>query len=121
MILSNHGSDWIDQTLAGGLSYAEFICLTPHRIQSFERRFWNFGRLLDNLRWSLSYSRSDEDQDIPKRGLSFSEQRYEKSSSHDTQSNAPGDVVAKDFGFDDMKAMIEELNILLKVKYEEDK
>lgn len=121
ILLSNHGSDWIDQTLAGGLSYAEFTDLDPQTIQAFEMRFSKFGSLLDELRWSLSYTRSDGDKVVPKQAHFFSEQKYAKSSSHDAQCNAPGNDIANVVDFEGVKAMITKLNSLLKVKVEEEK
>jgi hypothetical protein len=116
ILLSNHGSDWIDQTIAGGLSYAEFTALDSLTIQAFEMRFSKFGNLLDDLRWSSSYNQSDGDTAVPEQGLTFPEQRHRELSSDD---NAITCHVAACFDFDVHKATIVKLNSLLKVKVEE--
>jgi hypothetical protein len=115
ILLSNHGSDWIDQTIAGDLSYAEFTNLAPQKIQAFEMRFSKFGSLLDEMRWSLSYNQSDSDEVVSKQGLSFSEQKYEKPRSDSTETDWH---VAAVFDAEGVKAMITELNSLLKIKAE---
>jgi hypothetical protein len=46
ILLSNHGSDWIEQSLGGGLSYVEFCRLNRRTIESYTRAFDTFFRAL---------------------------------------------------------------------------
>jgi hypothetical protein len=41
-LLTNHGSDWIDQSLGGGLSYSEFCKLDLSMIKRFGEAFDEF-------------------------------------------------------------------------------
>jgi hypothetical protein len=47
ILLSNHGSDWIEQALGGGLTYAEFSRLNRRTIESYTRAFEVFVRTMN--------------------------------------------------------------------------
>jgi hypothetical protein len=45
-MLSNHGSDWIEQSLGGGLTYVEFCKLDGQTIRGYIKPFEDFDETL---------------------------------------------------------------------------
>lgn len=115
-LLSNHGSDWIEQTIAGGMSYAEFTNLDGKDIEAMESRISKFGNLLDFLRVSCSYASGNVETVTSKSGPSLSGQRYD--GSKDTPKVDAADFVSAALDCEGVKAMLLELNSMLKVEAE---
>lgn len=55
VILSNHASDWIDNSMDGGLTYAEFCSLSPDTIRSLQLQL---KYTIQNVSTELSRARS---------------------------------------------------------------
>lgn len=55
VILSNHASDWIDNSMDGGLTYAEFCSLSPDTIRSLQLQL---KYTIQNVSSELSRARS---------------------------------------------------------------
>jgi hypothetical protein len=53
--LTNHGSDWIDQSLGGGLSYEEFCRLDVDEVKSFAWEFKLFSEEVRMTRITAQY------------------------------------------------------------------
>ncbi|RYO97829.1 hypothetical protein DL765_011040 [Monosporascus sp. GIB2] len=62
LMLSNHPSDWIDQSLNGGLTYAEFCALNPDIVRSLNLRL---KEIADNLFLESRKVQSLRDMDKP--------------------------------------------------------
>jgi hypothetical protein len=45
ILLSNHGSDWIDQSLGGGLTFVEFSRLGPQVVNDYIKDFEKFYKI----------------------------------------------------------------------------
>lgn len=132
ILLSNHGSDWIEQTIAGGLSYAEFANLKCEDIQAFQRQVTKFGRLLEDQRRMICYRPGSFEIAKSRRGRFLLEQRYDgalalseqsydgaKDTSKDDKPNDDNaDFVPAALDCEGFKAMLLELNSMLKVEVE---
>lgn len=119
IVLSNHGSDWIEQTIAGGLSYTDFTNLESQDIQAFEKQVSAFGRALEDRRWASSYEASSVEAAKPRRSLSLSEQRYDGANDTPKGDKLKGDnadFVPAALDCEGVKAMLLKLNSMLKVQ-----
>lgn len=117
ILLSNHGSDWIEQTIAGGMSYAQFTKLDGKDIQTIEHRISKFGKLLDVLRFSCSYSSGNAQTVKSKPGHSLDEQRYDwVEGAKNMPKDENADFVAAALDCEGIKGMLLELNSMLKIE-----
>ncbi|QDS77349.1 hypothetical protein FKW77_005344 [Venturia effusa] len=114
VLLSNHGSDWIEQTIAGGLSYADFTSLDRKNIQAFTERISKFGCLLNDLRISSSYKMGDFEPIKSRKGVPLSGQKY--GGPADAPSEDGADFISTGLGCEGFKAILLDLNSTLKVE-----
>jgi hypothetical protein len=121
ILLSNHGGDWIDQTVAGGLSFAEFSSLDIGTIRAFEREFRKCGDELERQRLAKSYDR--ETRMVPESSqsrTSLEDQKWMRSSK--TVVPKPVGNVGKELDqFKHIESVIKRLNVMLKVKIDVEK
>ncbi|TLD29539.1 hypothetical protein E2P81_ATG05833 [Venturia nashicola] len=122
VLLSNHGSDWTEQTIAGGMSYAEFTNLDGKDIQATEARISEFGKHLDVLRLSYSYTQAPSGQPVPNEYFHMYDWAKGANDWAKRAENIPkvenADVDPAALDYESVKAMLLELNSMLKIKAE---
>ncbi|TID18858.1 hypothetical protein E6O75_ATG05979 [Venturia nashicola] len=96
---------YTEQTIAGGMSYAEFTNLDGKDIQAIEARISEFGKHLDVLRLSYSYTQAPSGHPVPNEAENIPKVE-----------NADVDPAALDY--ESVKAMLLELNSMLKIEAE---
>ncbi|KAE9969925.1 hypothetical protein EG328_006606 [Venturia inaequalis] len=118
-MLSNHGSNWIEQTIAGGMSYVEFTSLDGKDIQAIEHRISKFGNLLDVQRSSCSYSSGNAKTAEPGRWFTLDERRYDwTKGAKRIPNNGKADFSSAALEFESVKAMLLGLSSVLKIEAE---